>query len=287
MLKPEQSAGNPKWLLLVMIGGLLLISTTAMTVSHLRIRKTGTPPINISALGTKVDPTTDRTILKDVLIQIETIAPFGGPGWVHLQYSGYQIPPDPPHPLHPKDGYQVLEEWFYVNGAGVVEKSLQTSADRQGNVLQKCACAEDICGNISKAALAEFDDEPISQLFIPYPYSQNSASALLQEVNAPGAEVQGWAEEGRYGPIMFISSYRSNNEEQMRQIPGFEGSLIRMGVFAHSGVLAHYSLYEKIEGVLVMNFSDDLTLYETMAVNQKVDQEIAAVVAALKARDGK
>jgi len=289
MLKREQSAGRPKWLLLVMIGGLLLISTTAMTVFHSSIRTPGTPPIDISALGTNDDPTTDRTILKDVLVQIETVPPFDGPGWVHLKYSGYQVPPDPSHPLHPKDGNHVLEEWFYVNSAGVVEKSLQTSADRQGNVLQKCACAEDICGNISLASLTEYDGQPLGQAFQPYPYNQNSASSQLHEVDTPSAEIRSWVEDGKYGPVVYLSSYRRIGEDQtsLAYIPDFEGSLITLGVFANSGILAHYSLYDKIQGEYVVSFSDDIVLYETMPANPEIDQEIANVVAALKARDGK
>jgi hypothetical protein len=289
MLKREQSPGKPKWLLLVMIGGLLLISTTAMTVFHSRIRTSGTPPIDISALGTKDDPTTDRTILKDVLMQIETVPSFEGPGWVHLQYSGYQVPPDPSHLLHPKDGFHMLEEWFYVNSAGNVEKSLQTSADRQGNVLQKCACIEDICGNISLAPLTEYDGQPLSQEFLPYPYNQNSASSQLHEVDTPSTEIRSWVEDGKYGPVVYLSSYRRIGEDQksLAFTPDFEGSLITLGVFANSGILAHFSLNDVIHGEYVVSFSDDIVLYETMTANPVIDQEIANVIAALKARDGK
>ncbi len=231
---------------------------------------------------TRESPTVDRQELAKALERIEAIPSFHGPGWVHRVYVGYQVPPDPPHPLHPKDGYHVLEEWLYVNKVGVVEKILQTSADLQGNLLQEIACAEEICGNLSKAGLVEFKDEPLTQPFQPYRFNQNEAPTLLQELYASNKETWGWMEEREMGKTLFVASYGKNTAEQISQIPGFEGTLIQYGILVDSGVLAHFSLYEKRDGAFVLNSTDDLVLFETLPSNPEIERRIASAVKILK-----
>lgn len=265
----------------------ILAALSAFTLFKPLLWTDQTPEIDLSAIGIKTAPTTDPEILRQVIEQINQIQPQYGPGWVHWTMSSYQLPPDQPDPLFSKDGYHTKEFWYYVNRAGVYEKSLVTTRDSAGNILQESACGDSVCGNISLIGLEEFKDQRLANPFSPIPFKLNSASSLLMEIAVANAEVKGWVESSEEGDILYISAYHGNQNNELIQnlTPEFEGTQVVLGVYVTSGELAFYSTSKKIGGQFSLHTRDTTILLELVKDNSIVEARIAEITQALLERD--
>lgn len=278
---------TPKYIAIVVFVFITLVLLTAFTLFKPILWTTENPNINLAGIGTKDNPTTDPEKLTPIIEQIDQIQIKYGPGWIHWVMSAYQKPKDSSDPLFPIDGHYTIESWYFVNSAGVAEKSLISTSDTDGKILQQIGCGDGVCGNVSLIGLAEFDDIRLVNSFNPVPFKHNSASALLREINMADTEVMGWVESDENGLILYISTFHSNLNNQTIQSlsPAFEGTEVVLGVYVISGELVYYKVSSKIDGKLILESEFETTSLELVKENSLVDNQILKITNTLIERD--
>ena len=174
-----------------------------------------------------------------------------------------------------------------MNSAGVLEKYLLTTADSQGKVLQQVVCGDGICGNVSLIGPEEFNHIRLANPFTPLPFTLNSASALLREMEMADTEVAGWVESGEKGDVLYVSAYHGNqNNALIRDLtPEFEGTQVTLGIYDTSGQLAYYGMSINRDGQWLLQTEEVTTLFEEVEEALAAEARIAEIIPALLARD--